>query len=151
MNVIPREVEFGGTLRTTNVDDRDALIDHVRRISQELASLHRAGANVEIRSGSPPVNNDARLVASLDRTIRRLFGDEAVFLIPRPSMGAEDFAHYLDHVPGMLIRVGTCSGPDTAYPLHDSQFDIDESAMPLASRVVAQTLIRYLRHHAGDH
>jgi len=106
---------------------------------------------VHFEEGAPPVINNGELVGILRETITEALGEDAIFDIPIPSMGAEDFAHYLNHVPGMLIRVGTCDGPDTAYPLHDSQFDIDESAMPLASRVVAQTLIRYLRHHASEH
>jgi metal-dependent amidase/aminoacylase/carboxypeptidase family protein len=91
-----------------------------------MADMHGAMAEVEIIRGSPPVNNDPRMVEHMEATIRRMYGDAAVFRVPRPSMGAEDFAHYLEHLPGALLRVGTSSGASTSYPLHDSNFDIDE-------------------------
>lgn len=143
-NVIPRKVEFGGTLRTTSIEDRAAIIRHVRRIAGELAAIHSATATVEIHGGSPPVINDTRLVAATERMIRKFCGDGAVFHIPRPSMGAEDFAHYLEHVPGMLLRVGTYSDRSTAYPLHDAHFDIDERALAPTAVLMARILIDHL-------
>lgn len=65
-------------------------------------------------------------------------------------MGAEDFAHYLSHIPGALIRVGTCSSPETGYVLHDSRFDIDEAALPISAQLIARSLIAYLNRHASD-
>jgi amidohydrolase len=44
-------------------------------------------------------------------------------------MGGEDFAEFLQHVPGCLIRLGTGGGPSTRYSLHHPCFDIDEEAM----------------------
>ena len=61
-----------------------------------------------------------------------------------------DFAHYLDHIPGALIRVGTAVSPETSYGLHDSQFDIDESILRPASQIMAGALLRYLSRHAQN-
>lgn len=149
-NVIPRMTEFGGTYRCTENQDRELIKGKIDRLAHDIGKAYGADIDVHFEEGAPPVVNNGELVGILRETIAESLGQQAIFDIPIPSMGAEDFAHYLNHVPGMLIRVGTCDGPDTAYPLHDSKFDIDESAMPLASRVVTQTLIRYLRHHAGD-
>lgn len=150
-NVIPRVTEFGGTYRCTEIQDRELIKDRIDRLSHDIGQAYGAEIDVLFEEGAPPVVNNGELVGVLRETILETLGEKAIFDIPIPSMGAEDFAHYLDHVPGMLIRIGTCNGPDTAYPLHDSKFDIDESSMPLASRLLARTLIRYLRHHAGDH
>jgi len=100
--------------------------------------------DVDFGSGSPPVVNDERLIAHIESTIRSLFGDEAVFHVPRPSMGAEDFAHYLEHVPGALLRVGTFSGPTSSFPLHDAHFDIDERAIASTVMLVAHVLSGHL-------
>lgn len=150
-NVIPQRTEFGGTYRCTEIQDRALIKDKIGRLARDIGQAYGADVDVHFEEGAPPVINNGELAGVLRETILETLGEKAIFDIPRPSMGAEDFAHYLNHVPGMLIRVGTCAGPETAYPLHDSKFDIDESAMPLASRLVAQTLIRYLRHHAGEH
>lgn len=142
-NVIPSEVEFGGTLRSTSAEDRKTLMDRIEHIATELAAAHGARAHVEFDHGSPPVVNDERIIEHLEHTIGDLFGRQAVFHLPRPSMGAEDFAHYVAQVPGALMRVGTYSGPRTSFPLHDAHFDIDENALA----PTAHLLTRALRDH----
>ena len=81
-------------------------------------------------------------------TITELFGNEAIVQVPVPSMGAEDFAFYLKYIPGMLLRIGTASGPDTRHPLHDSRFDIDEDSLVPAAELMACVLISHLKRQA---
>lgn len=148
LNVIPDEVELGGTLRCVSPDDRELLIERIRRIGQKFAEMHEVDVDVEIDHGSPPVVNDAGLVEAVAQTIRSEFGDEAIHWVPRPSMGGEDFAHYLNYVPGMLIRVGTSDGPETSHPLHDSNFDISEDALPIAVQLMTRVVLDRLSAHA---
>lgn len=144
-NVIPAEAEFGGTVRTTSTEDRAYLHEQIHRITREIGTLYETEVDVAIQEGAPPVINDGRMVAHLEATLRELYGEEAVYHIPRPSMGAEDFAHYLEHVPGMLLRVGTSSGPETSFPLHDASFDLDEFALAPTALLMAHTLVGHLR------
>jgi len=61
-------------------------------------------------------------------------------------MGAEDFANYLEYIPGALVRVGTRTGQSTSYPLHDSNFDIDETSLAPAAQLMTGVLINHLRN-----
>ena len=128
-NVIPKRVEFGGTLRSTSLSTRQEL----ERIMTHAAHtfMHQMEANIEVNfdEGIPPVLNDGRIVDHVADSIIALYGKEAIYHIPRPSMGGEDFANYQQHIPGILLRVGTSSNARTSYPLHDAHFDIDESAI----------------------
>jgi hippurate hydrolase len=56
-------------------------------------------------------------------------------------MGSEDFACYLDHLPGVMFRLG--SAADLANPtlLHTPKFDIDEGALAIGTRVMTRTII----------
>ena len=56
-------------------------------------------------------------------------------------MGAEDFASYLDHVPGAMVRVGCTSDHIGGAPLHSPSFDIDEESLRIGARVMARTAI----------
>lgn len=143
-NVIPAEVEFGGTLRCTQPADRATLQHHLQVAADQFGALH--GCEVELRfdKGAPPVVNDRRLIDNLRASIVESDGPDAVFDIPCPSMGGEDFAHYLTHVPGAMVRVGTASSPATRHPLHDQRFDLDEAALVPAARTMTQALIRHL-------
>jgi metal-dependent amidase/aminoacylase/carboxypeptidase family protein len=107
--------------------------------------MYDAQTQVDFDNGSPPVINAKELVGVVSDTIIETHGPEAIFEIPRPSMGAEDFAHYLNHAPGMLLRVGTSSGPSTSHPLHDSDFDIDEKALTLTAQLMSRVLVRFLQ------
>jgi metal-dependent amidase/aminoacylase/carboxypeptidase family protein len=66
-------------------------------------------------------------------------------------MGGEDFAHYLKHVPGAFIRVGTASGPETSHPLHHHRFDLDETPLAPTSRLMAKVLINHLEQDVAAH
>ena len=143
-NVIPRRVEFGGTLRCTDHSDRKLLKQKIINVAQQIGSLHHARIDVHYHDGAPPVINDVALVDDIIDVASDLFGKESVVEIPVPSMGAEDFAYYLESVPGVLIRVGTSSSPETSYPLHDSLFDIDERSLAPAVNLVSELLIARL-------
>ena len=143
-NVIPAEAEFGGTFRCTENGEREVIKTHIEQVAIRMGAVYGAEVHVDFDYGSPPVVNDGSLISILRETILHSEGPDAIFDIPVPSMGAEDFAHYLDQVPGALLRVGTCSSPETSYVLHDSNFDIDEDILEKAAHLWAKTLIAYL-------
>lgn len=144
-NVIPCEVSLEGTLRTLDRESRSILLRYMRRTARQLATLHDVGIDIRFIDRIPSILNDARLVDNVRRTVTEIFGDDAIFDIPVPSMGADDFAHYLDHVPGMLLRVGTRSDQHTAHPLHDAHFDVDESFLKPTVQLVTTALINHLQ------
>lgn len=139
-NVIPASVEMGGTVRCISNDERALLRERMEQVSHAIGETYGARVDVDFDMGSPPVVNDPELVSLVRTVIMERLGPDAIFEIPRPSMGGEDFAHYVAHAPCMLLRVGTCNGPATARPLHDSSFDLDEAALPLAADLLARTL-----------
>jgi amidohydrolase len=143
-NVIPQDVEFGGTYRCLVHSDRALIRDLITETAQRVAGQFGATAKVDFDHGSPPVMNDKAIVARVRETLTGLYGEDSIFDIPAPSMGAEDFAHYLDHAPGMLLRVGTASSPETSNVLHDSCFDMDEAALGLAARLVSNVMLNGL-------
>jgi len=148
-NVIPDRVEFGGTLRCTRREDRSRIKDLMVEVADSVARIHGATVELDFDRGAPPVMNDAELVDIAAAAIRSVAGSDAVVDLPQPSMGAEDFAHYLEHIPGLLIRAGTSNGPETSRPLHDAAFDIDESSLSPASDVAVAVLASYLSVQAS--
>ena len=144
-NVIPDEAEFGGTFRCTDNDDREIFKSRIEQTAKYVGEGHGARVEVDFDLGSPPVVNDARWVGTVRSVLEEEHGPESIFNIPVPSMGAEDFAHYLSHVPGMLLRVGTCKSPETAFVLHDSRFDIDEQVLAPTAMMISRSLVRYLK------
>ena len=150
-NVIPEQASLGGTLRTVSRDDRETIRAYMHQTADRMEALHSAHVELDFEDGSPPVINDEDAIANVEDTIRETFGEEAIHQISESSMGGEDFAHYLKHVSGGFIRVGTASGPETSYPLHHHRFDLDETPLAPTSRLMARVLLNHLdQETSGD-
>jgi amidohydrolase len=143
-NVIPETASFGGTLRTISTSDRQTIRRHMHSIAEHFSDMYDVKVDVDIEDGAPPVVNDPTLINNVADTIRAMHGESAIHTISQSSMGGEDFSHYLKHVPGAYVRVGTASGPDTSFPLHHHRFDLDESALEPATRLMTRVLVNHL-------
>jgi amidohydrolase len=135
-NAIPRTGVLKGTLRML---DKDAWHDApamVRRLVDGLVVPFGAHADVNYLRGVPPVVNDPAATALFTAAVRTALGSGAA-VSTLQSLGGEDFAWYLDHVPGSLARLGVKQpGQERPYDLHQASFDIDEAALPVAVRVL---------------
>ncbi|MCA9225874.1 MAG: hypothetical protein KDA47_09700, partial [Planctomycetales bacterium] len=80
---------------------------------------------------------------------REVLGDGNVDEIARPSMGSEDFAFYLDHVPGAMMRVGCASPRVGGSPLHSPTFDVDEEALRYGAKILARSAVMWSREPAA--
>ena len=59
----------------------------------------------------------------------------------KPSLGAEDFAEFLNEVPGAMFRLGV-SGKKGCAPLHSSEFDPDERAISVGIKVITDSIVK---------
>jgi amidohydrolase len=64
-----------------------------------------------------------------------------------PVMGGEDFAYFLQKVPGSFLFFGM--GDGTEFPHHHPAFDIDEKALSLATLLMARLALKYLEERSG--
>jgi amidohydrolase len=103
---------------------------------------------VEYTRGVPPAVNEAVSTAIVEAAATQVLGPEAVAQAPQ-SLGAEDFAWYLESIPGSLVRLGTKTpGPGGHRDLHQATFDVDERAIGVGVRLMAATALAALR--AGE-
>ncbi len=148
-NVIPTHVEFGGTLRGTDAEVLTFLRDKMRRVAGSMGALYGADVDIDYGAPLPPVVNTIPEMKTVREAVSETFGDECIRDIPVPSMGGEDFSFYLENIPGAMVRIGSASGRETRYPLHHDRFDIDETALPRAARLMTEVLIRDLEKRAA--
>ncbi|WNQ12545.1 M20 family metallopeptidase [Paenibacillus aurantius] len=146
VNAIASEVELLGTVRTLNPKLREQMRVKVEAIVKGVTEAFGAGYELELREGYPIVVNDDSMYELFTRTAGQVMGSESWDLI-NPTMGGEDFAFVAQQVPSVMFRLGVCGGEETAYPLHHPLFDLDESAMPFGSALLAAIAINYLEAH----
>ena len=139
-NIIPDEVEMVGTLRSPDVQMRDVLHQRVRRTSEQIAPSGGAKATVTITRGYPITYNDPELTERMLPALRRVAGQHNV-VQAGASLGAEDFAFYQQKVPGLFFWLGT-SSKEAAN--HSPRFSIDESALLLGVRALANVALDFL-------
>lgn len=138
-NVIPDSISFSGTVRSLNTAIHEEIRTRMDHIIRQTAETWGATASFRMRHATPALHNDADAVAYLRRTISQWLPDITCIEIQDPSMGGEDFAEFLQHIPGCLMRLGTGATPETRYPLHHPCFDIDERA--LRSGMIAMAML----------
>lgn len=126
-NVIPTEVKLGGTAR---MFDHDLWRDMPKMIEKAVGELvNPSGARFELdyQRGSPPTVNDERVIHVVRNSVTEALGPDAEAETHR-SLGSEDFAWYLEDIPGALIRLGSAVR-GRSVDLHSATFDIDEAAL----------------------
>lgn len=135
-NAIPRSGFARGTLRTLSRELWEVLPAVVDELVQSVASPYGVGIEISHTRGTPPVVNDAASIASLDDAVRAAVAEGAV-VATQQSLGGEDFAWYLERVPGALARLGVRSpGSTVPMDLHQSSFDVDERCISVGVQLL---------------
>jgi hippurate hydrolase len=98
---------------------------------------------LRIVEGYPPTVNDETMAALVRKAGNDLLGPHQVVAVD-PTMGAEDFSHYLEYVPGCFFRLGTGSPDEVPRVGHSPRFDIDEEALHIGAAMLAAIAERYL-------
>ena len=144
-NVIPERVELRGTVRTLDATVRKNTLDHLAQLARGIAVTSSTRIDLEFGRGAQSVRNDAQLVRLLRQAGEEVLGQDRIEEIPRPSMGSEDFAFYLDHVPGAMFRLGCASQQVGSSPLHSPTFDVDERALAAGAKILARAAVSWSR------
>ncbi|NOY40994.1 MAG: amidohydrolase [Planctomycetes bacterium] len=140
-NVIPNTVELWGTLRTLDIEVRSRTIEQTRMVARGVEEITGTKIEVAYHVSIPSVYNDAELTRLVWHEAEEVVGADHVQHIARPSMGSEDFARYLDKVPGAMFRLGCTADLATATALHTPMFDVDEAAIAIGTRTLARTVV----------
>jgi amidohydrolase len=136
-NVIPATGEASGTLRMLDPVAWAEAEDLVRGLITHIVAPYGVVADVDYVRGVPPVVNEPRSTAVLADAVEMTLG-EAGIVSTTQSLGGEDFGWYLESVPGAMGRLGTRTPGGPTFDLHQGDLRIDERAVGIGARVLAQ-------------
>jgi len=148
-NVIPEQIELLGTLRSLRGRVRSQTMRHIEQLCHGVSEASGARIEVSFEKGTGSVKNDPRLIRLLRRAVEVVIDGESVDEIHRPSMGSEDFAAYLEHVPGAMIRLGATTPGTAPTPLHTPTFDVDERAIAIGAKLLAHAVVLWSEPEAN--
>jgi len=137
-NILAGRVELVGTVRALDPAVRELVLRRVRETAEGVAAGLGTRAEVRIEPSYDPLINHDAMVDLVRAQAERLLGEPAVDVIPKPTLGVEDFAFYLSRVPGAFWSLGVRNeAAGIVHPVHSELFDADESAMAIGAALQA--------------
>lgn len=145
-NVIPDEVVIEGTIRTLEESVRQYAAKRIVEISEATAQVFGGHAETFIDWGAPPVTNDDAMAAVAAKAAKKVLGDDMVITaLEAPNMGGEDFAYYLEKVPGAFMFLSSANHEKgTDGPHHNPKFNVDEDVLWEGSAVFVSIVEEFL-------
>jgi amidohydrolase len=140
-NVIPGEVTLTGTVRSFQPEVQKLVETRLREIAEETGRVFGATCTLEYEKGYPALVNHADMVDLVLRVTRQTLGEEKIRPF-EPIMGGEDFAYYLQKVPGAFFFLGMGDGQH--HPHHHPAFDIDERALPQGVMLLTAIALEFI-------
>ena len=138
-NVIPESASIGGTLRSVDPHTRVLMADAMRRIAQGIAAAHDLTVVVRIEQGPPPVVNTEAETAWAREAAVLLLSSSAIVPLGMTNMAGEDFAFYLEHMPGAFLRIGAREPGGVATPAHTPGFFAADGSLFIGAALLAET------------
>ncbi|MEN8134249.1 MAG: M20 family metallopeptidase [Thermodesulfobacteriota bacterium] len=137
-NVIAEEAVLEGTIRSTHPEVRAQIITGLERMVGSMESLYNARAEISFAESLPPVINHPAAADLAKEATRLVVGESGLVAQSYPSLGGEDFAYYLNEIPGCLVRFGARKASHEDVPAHSPRFDFDEDVLPVGAAFLAQ-------------
>jgi len=147
-NIIPKEVEMIGDIRTFTNEDEMLITDRIKQIAEKTAEAAGATAVVEMpyQTHYPVTFNNVELTNKMLASMQKSAGAENVLLVPAVT-GSEDFSFFAQKVPGLYFRLGgTAKGKDikTVGPHHTPEFIIEDDSFKLGVITLCNLVFDYV-------
>lgn len=146
-NVISDYAKLEGTVRTLNPEVRKKVEQRIREVVSGVCQAAGVRGEVNYAYGYPALLNDSKMSDLLREVVLEVLPKEALTEVEKPAMGGEDFANYLQKVPGAFFWLG--SEEQASYPIHHPKFDFDENIMKTGMEIMVNSAIRYLGKESG--
>jgi amidohydrolase len=138
-NIIPERAALTGTLRATTPETRSAIGNEVRRIAESVAESYRLTARVTVTLGTPPIVNPAEGAGWARQAAAAVLGEASVVPFGLTNMGGEDFAFYLERIPGCFMRIGAREEGGERTAAHSPRFTAAEESIFVGAAVLAES------------
>jgi amidohydrolase len=143
-NIIADRVTMTGTVRTLNPEGPKTVKARMDAILKGITSSYDASYSLEYIETTPVTYNDPKLTAASLPALRAVVGEKLIEA--EPQMVAEDFAFYQQRIPGFYFFLGVAN-PDRGITAmwHTEYFDLDEAALGVGMRAMANVVLLALR------
>jgi hippurate hydrolase len=143
-NALPGLARILGDARSFRPEVSAEIERQMRIIAEGTAAAYNVSAEVTYTREFVPLQNDAELVDEAFAAAKRVLADVGV--AAEPMTGSEDFARFLDHVPGCFVFLGN---GEASAPLHNSSYDFNDDGLLHGTNFHAAIVRQRLGGEAG--
>lgn len=147
-NALAADAVLEGTTRTMTNATRQQARQAITATAQEIAALYGGTAEVFFEDYATPLLNDAKVCQEAGAVVEQIFGPGRVRTDRALSLSGDNFADFIQDVPGAYAYLGTANTtlPGTLHPAHNGNFDIDEASLSLGAGAYAGYALWWLTH-----
>jgi amidohydrolase len=144
VNVIPDTATIEATARTLTTAGRQKIAAMIDRRLKGIAAAHDCQVEIKWVEGYPATINDPAMYEYVAKIARDTLGAQRFYQVGSPSMGGEDFAYYLEKVPGCFFLVGVEPMEAAGHPpLHSDRYDFSDAAMAVGMRLFVELVLNW--------
>ena len=144
-NIIPNEARLVGTVRTVNPDTRQRIAKRMEQVAQAIAEGFRGQIRLDYQFTYPPLINHPAMAELALQAAAKLVGPDNAISSDSPMMAAEDFAYFLEQVPGCFMHLSNPLAVDgVTYPLHHAKFNFDEDYLSIGVNYLIRVALDFL-------
>lgn len=146
-NVIKDAVELEGDVRYMTTENRDKIDAEIHRIVAGIEAMFGVTTELTYTNDYPPLYNDPKVTEQVVASLQKGVGEYLTAVSEYDMLsGSEDFAYYLQKIPGVFFYIGAKpKNTEQAYFNHHPKFDIDEDALLVAAKSVAEVVLNYYK------
>ncbi|MCM3673593.1 amidohydrolase [Peribacillus simplex] len=144
-NVIKDRIEIEGDVRYMTAETQQLIDKEIHRIVKGIETEFDVQCELAYVPDYPPLYNDPELTGFVKNSLENMNDKDIKKVVEFPVFsGSEDFSYYAEKIPGCFFYIG-CKpkGVEKAYFNHHPKFDIDEDALLIASKSVAQVVCSF--------
>ena len=147
-NVIADKVKITGTIRTQSNEMRSLVPEKMENILKNLTEMAGGSYKFEILPGLPPLINNTDMAEFVYKTCSSITGCKNVIKKDKPQMGGEDFAFYLQEIPGAMFWLGA-ENREKGFinQTHSPYFDFDEDALVIGTKAHISLALKFLSNN----
>ena len=137
-NVIPDRALLTGTIRAVDAPSRRLMHDELQRLAKSVGEAHAVEARLRLPEGTPPLVNPAQPVGYARAAVTNVLGEKALVPLGFLNLAGEDFAYYMESIPGCFLRVGAREAGGKPIPAHSPKFYPAEESIVIGAAVLAE-------------
>lgn len=145
-NIVAKEAIMEGTVRVISNEMRVKIKSKIEELVNNISAVYGGSASVEWEDYTSVLINDKISCEEATCSAINLFGRDNVITTKEPSLSGDDFAEFINTVPGVYAYIGSYSPniEETKLAHHNSKLDIDENCMKVSTSMYIAYALDFL-------